>query len=166
MAIRTCCFRSTPPLLHGCPRTSTPEMQYPLEIAFDYGKISKDMFLQPRCPASTAGRSITTARCRTLSLGEGGTALVASSHGADWIGLKEPIWLKDESRNPTWSHKDRLNYCIVSRLSRRARLGSRLHRAEITALPRPLTRAGPVCVASSFPVRVRRRLRTLSNRAR
>ena len=33
---------------------------------------------------------------------------------ARWIGLDGPIWLKDESRNPTWSHKDRLNYCIVS----------------------------------------------------
>jgi hypothetical protein len=25
---------------------------------------------------------------------------------ARWAGLDGPIWLKDESRNPTWSHKD------------------------------------------------------------
>lgn len=38
-------------------------------------------------------------------LGEGRTPLVE---------LRPGVWVKDESRNPTWSHKDRLNRCAVS----------------------------------------------------
>ena len=39
-------FPLYPPLLTGCPRTSSAEMQYPLEIAFDYSKISMKLFRQ------------------------------------------------------------------------------------------------------------------------
>ena len=150
-------FPLYPPLLHGCPRTSTPEMQYPLRSRSITEKSRRMCFWSLRCPGSTAGRQHYHRSCLTFRWVRAGplSSLVAGlpfgSHP------QEPIWLKDESRNPTWSHKDRLNYCIYPVPSRRARLGSRLPLAAITAPPPPLTRAGPVCVASSFPVRVRRR---------
>ena len=44
-----------------------------------------------------------------VSLGEGNTPLVP----VDRLGLG-PLWLKDESRNPTWSFKDRLASAAVT----------------------------------------------------
>lgn len=42
-----------------------------------------------------------------VSLGEGGTPLLKLSTVGAQVGLPE-LYLKDESRNPTWSYKDRL----------------------------------------------------------
>ncbi len=107
-------FPLYPPLLTGCPRTSSAEMQYPLEIAFDYSKISMKLFRQAPLPGLARWAPLLPPLAPNLSLGEGGTALIESARISRWIGLDSPVWLKDESRNPTWSHKDRLNYCIVS----------------------------------------------------
>lgn len=107
-------FPLSPPLLRGCPRTSAPDMQYPLEIEFDYTKVPADIFRQPPLPGLQRWAPLLPPLAEGLSLGEGGTALIASQRMARWAGVEGPIWLKDESRNPTWSHKDRLNYCIVS----------------------------------------------------
>ena len=107
-------FPLKPPLLRGCPRTSMAEMQYPLEIDFDYAKVSRDIFHQPPLSGLQRWAPLLPPLVPELSLGEGGTALIPSHRIARWAGLDGPIWLKDESRNPTWSHKDRLNYCIVS----------------------------------------------------
>jgi threonine synthase len=46
---------------------------------------------------------------QAVSLGEGLTPLVA----VDRLGLG-PLWMKDESRNPTWSFKDRLASAAVT----------------------------------------------------
>lgn len=48
-----------------------------------------------------------------VSLGEGDTPLVRAENYGATIGL-ENLFLKDESRNPTWSHKDRLSTVAVS----------------------------------------------------
>ncbi|GLY02708.1 MULTISPECIES: pyridoxal-phosphate dependent enzyme [Actinoplanes] len=42
-----------------------------------------------------------------VSLGEGGTPVVPLPGLAEGLGLGG-VWVKDESRNPTWSYKDRL----------------------------------------------------------
>ena len=42
-----------------------------------------------------------------VSLGEGGTPVVDLPVLAESTGLRR-VWVKDESRNPTWSYKDRL----------------------------------------------------------
>jgi len=52
-----------------------------------------------------------------VTLGEGGTPLVRSEQIGAWLGCDE-VWIKDESRNPTWSHKDRLNSVAVSHARR------------------------------------------------
>lgn len=102
------------PLLTGCPGTSTEEMQYPLEIDYDYAKVPRDIFAQPPLPGLARWAPLLPPLVPELSMGEGGTALIESEAIGRWLGLDLPVWLKDESRNPTWSHKDRLNYCIVS----------------------------------------------------
>jgi threonine synthase len=107
-------FPLYPPLVMGCPRTSTAAMQYPLEIDYDYSKVPKDLFRQTPLPGLERWAPLLPPLARNLSLGEGGTALIESARVGRWIGLEGPLWLKDESRNPTWSHKDRLNLCIVS----------------------------------------------------
>jgi threonine synthase len=107
-------FPLYPPLLTGCPGTSGEDMQYPLEIAYDYSRISENTFRQPPLPGLERWAPLLPPLIHDLSLGEGGTALIRSERLGRWIGLDGPVWLKDESRNPTWSHKDRLNYCVVS----------------------------------------------------
>jgi len=49
-----------------------------------------------------------------VSLGEGGTPLVDLPHLADRTGVAQ-VWVKDESRNPTWSYKDRLAAVAVTK---------------------------------------------------
>jgi threonine synthase len=39
--------------------------------------------------------------------------LISCRTAADWAGVPE-LLVKDESQNPTWSHKDRLSVCTVS----------------------------------------------------
>lgn len=107
-------FPLHPPLLRGCPRTSNAEMQFPLEIDFDYAKVAPTFLNQPPLPGLERWAPLLPPLVPELSLGEGGTALVPSERLGRWAGCNGPLWLKDESRNPTWSHKDRLNYCIVS----------------------------------------------------
>jgi threonine synthase len=142
-----------PPLPRGCPRSSTPEMQYPLEIDFDYTRIPADVYRRPPLPGIYRWAPVLPPLDPELSLGEGGTALVKSKRLADWVGLDQPILLKDESRNPTWSHKDRLNYVIVSTAALTGAPGiavasSGNHGASAAAYAR---RAGLRCVVISSP---------------
>lgn len=146
-------FPLAPPLLRGCPRTSTADMQFPLEIDFDYSKVSKEIFRQPPLPGLQRWAPLLPPLVPELSLGEGGTAMIASQRMARWLGLDGPIWLKDESRNPTWSHKDRLNYCIVSTAVVNGARGVAVastgnHGAAAAAYAR---RAGLHCVIISTP---------------
>jgi threonine synthase len=146
-------FPLDPPLPRGCPRSSTPDMQYPLEIDFDYDRISADVYRQAPLPGIYRWAPVLPPLVPELSLGEGGTALVESKRLADWIGLDQPILLKDESRNPTWSHKDRLNYAIVSTAVLTGAPGiavasSGNHGASAAAYAR---RAGLRCVVISSP---------------
>lgn len=50
---------------------------------------------------------------RAISLGEGLTPLVEANGLGRLLGV-EQLWVKDESRNPTWSHKDRFSTVAVS----------------------------------------------------
>jgi threonine synthase len=49
-----------------------------------------------------------------VSLGEGGTPVVDLPLLAERTGVAQ-VWVKDESRNPTWSYKDRLAAVAVSK---------------------------------------------------
>ncbi len=92
-----------PPLLKGCPRTSSDTMSYPVEVEYDMARV-------PEGFGTAAGTGLDRwapllPPLHAPSLGEGGTPLV---------GIADGLYIKDESQNPTWSHKDRLNRCTVS----------------------------------------------------
>ncbi|MEV4616981.1 pyridoxal-phosphate dependent enzyme [Kitasatospora sp. NPDC049258] len=95
-----------PPLTTGCPRTSTAEVAYPVEVDYAYDRVDPQLF-----DAATPSRPGLERWAPLLpplhapGLGEGRTPL---------IPLGPDVLLKDESRNPTWSHKDRLNRCTAS----------------------------------------------------
>jgi threonine synthase len=103
-------FPLWPPLTGGCPRTSTEELAYPVDVTYSYDRADKALFGRSRDEPCPPGRGIgrwapLLPPLRAPGLGEGGTPL---------FGLGDGVFLKDESRNPTWSHKDRLNRCTVS----------------------------------------------------
>lgn len=117
-------FPLLPPLLTGVPENdgvdgvgndnggSTPQ---PLELDFDYDAVDTAMF---RAGAQGRGldrwSQLMPPLVASTNLGEGGTALVDAPRLASWAGTDRPVYVKDEGRNPTWSHKDRLNRCTVS----------------------------------------------------
>jgi len=94
-----------PPLTAGCPKTSTEEMAYPLEVDYDYGRASTEVFTGYRGGGGLDRWAQLMPPLTAPGLGEGGTPLVEIGDG---------VFVKDESRNPTWSHKDRFNRCAVS----------------------------------------------------
>ncbi len=93
-----------PPILGGCPRTSTDETAYPLEVVYDYDRVPADLFERPAAHGLERWAPLLPP-LTAPGLGEGNTPLVPLSDG---------VLVKDESRNPTWSHKDRLNRVAVS----------------------------------------------------
>jgi threonine synthase len=107
-------FPLFPPLLDGCPDTSTEDVQYPLEIAYEYANTDLGMFDQEPLPGLDRWASLLPPLLDGLSMGEGGTPLISTPKLASWAGFDGEVFVKDESQNPTWSHKDRLNICTVS----------------------------------------------------
>ncbi|MFF8842137.1 pyridoxal-phosphate dependent enzyme [Streptomyces sp. NPDC015127] len=96
-------FPLWPPLTGGCPATSTVGLPYPLEIDYDYDRVPTDLFTRPAAHGLERWAPLLPP-LGSPGLGEGGTPLVA---------LPDGVLVKDESRNPTWSHKDRLNRVAV-----------------------------------------------------
>ena len=107
-------FPLYPAMLTGCPVSSNADMQYPLEIDYDYAKLDLALFDQAPLPGLDRWAPLLPPLADGISLGEGGTPLITAPRLAQAIGFDGDLYLKDESRNPTWSHKDRLNLCTVS----------------------------------------------------
>jgi threonine synthase len=107
-------FPLYPPLLDGCPVTSTDEIQYPLEIEFAYDDVDTSVFDGEPLPGIDRWAPLLPPLLDGLSMGEGGTPLVHTPRLGEWAGFDGEFYVKDESQNPTWSHKDRLNICTVS----------------------------------------------------
>lgn len=107
-------FPLHPPMLDGCPETSSEDVQYPLEIAYDYRRVDRLIFRQEPLPGIERWSSLLPPLLPGLSMGEGGTPLITTPKVAEWAGFDGEVFIKDESQNPTWSHKDRLNMCTVS----------------------------------------------------
>lgn len=102
-------FPLLPVLSNGCPMTSTDAVSYPLAVDYDYTRVDPHSLMQAPLPGLDRWQPLLPPLAPGLSMGEGGTPLVRVS------GLNgTPLWVKDESRNPTGSHKDRLNLCTVS----------------------------------------------------
>ncbi|MFI2372804.1 pyridoxal-phosphate dependent enzyme [Streptomyces sp. NPDC018833] len=97
-----------PPMTAGCPRTSTEDVDYPVEVDFAYDRIERELFSRDGSDGTRSGLDRWAPLLPPLhapGLGEGGTPL---------LELEPDVFVKDESRNPTWSHKDRLNRCTTS----------------------------------------------------
>lgn len=103
-----------PVLTTGSPATSDAEMQYPLEITFAYERVDRTLFAQSAQPGIERWAPLLPPLAPGLSMAEGGTPLHESAKLGEWAGLADAIFIKDETRNPTWSHKDRLNLCTAS----------------------------------------------------
>lgn len=104
----------SPPLVAGCPETSTDEMQYPVEVDYEYDAVDAALFEQPPLPGMERWQPLLPPLEPGVGLDAGGTALLETPEAADWAGIDGDVFVKDESRNPTWSHKDRLVYPTVS----------------------------------------------------
>ncbi|MFJ9692153.1 pyridoxal-phosphate dependent enzyme [Kitasatospora sp. NPDC101183] len=94
-----------PPLTSGCPRTGTEEVSYPLELDYAYARLDAAALFAPAARTGLERWAPLLPPLHAPGLGEGGTPLVE---------IAPNVFVKDESRNPTWSHKDRLNRCTVS----------------------------------------------------
>lgn len=100
-----------PPVLYGCPACMTEDFKAPLELSYEY---PKDVSWLPDTPLPGLTRyaPMLPPLVEAVSMGEGGTPLISCPEGMVEGGYE--LYVKDESRNPTWSHKDRLNLCIIS----------------------------------------------------
>jgi len=105
-------FPLVPAQLKGCPATGTAEFQYPLEVTYDYGRARPLRFAPGAGWADWA--QLLPPRHPLASLPVGKTPLTDVSALAPGQHQGRRIFVKDESRNPTWSHKDRLNTFTIS----------------------------------------------------
>ena len=103
-----------PPVIGGCPQCATESFKAPLEVVYDYPQDIDALLVSP-LPGLTRYAPLLPPLVGEVSMGEGGTPLVPF-YGHEQAGARE-IFIKDESRNPTWSHKDRLNLIIASTAS-------------------------------------------------
>lgn len=99
----------------GCPSCKSDGDLANLTVEYEYSGIKKVMGNgKPSLPSSAFDRGIWRYRAflpdfrsvRPVTLDEGHTPLMPLrpyGHGRDYV-----LFLKDEARNPTWSHKDRL----------------------------------------------------------
>ena len=127
----------SPPLTEGCPETSTDEVQFPLEVTYDYDAVDADLFEPGSAGGDATSRAGPAGRGESgldrwapllpplvpIGLGEGDTPLLPANDVADDLGLDTDLYLKDESQNPTWSQKDRLARCTVSAAVREGERG-------------------------------------------
>ncbi len=101
-----------PPVVGGCPACATEDFKSPLELIYDYPASSEWLPEMP-LPGLMRYAPLLPPLVERVSMGEGGTPLVP------YLAPPEPgegreIYIKDEARNPTWSHKDRLNLAVSS----------------------------------------------------
>lgn len=108
-------FPLLPPIVNGSVSDLGDRFRAPVEVTYNYADVDLSIFSRgisgrgidqwsPLLPPLVAG----------VGLGEGNTALVEMPKLGEWAGLTGQVFIKDESRNPTWSHKDRLNRCTIS----------------------------------------------------
>lgn len=99
-----------PPLAEGCPACAGERFRAPLEVTYRYPEVAP-AFPERALPGLERFAALLPPLARGLSAQEGGTPLLPLVHGRPEGVL---LLIKDESRNPTWSHKDRLNLVVVS----------------------------------------------------
>ncbi len=102
-----------PPLTAGCPESSTETVQVPLEVDYDYAAVDPALFERAVDPGLDRWAPLLPPLAGA-GLGAGGTPLLETPSVAEWAGVETPVYVKDESQNPTWSHKDRFMRLVQS----------------------------------------------------
>lgn len=104
-------------LFDGCPHCKNETFSSNVIPLYDYRKmkngISETLFHQPAKGLWSFKEWLPVNEKYIVTLHEGGTPLLKSSLGEEW-GV-ENLYLKDESRNPTHSFKDRLAAVGISK---------------------------------------------------
>ncbi len=100
-----------PPIVEGCPECAGPDFKSPLELVYNYPPALDWLSITP-LPGLIRYAPLLPPLVENLSMAEGGTPLI--SFPFKQAGRDVEFYIKDESRNPTWSHKDRLNLAVVS----------------------------------------------------
>jgi threonine synthase len=108
-------FPLFPAITDGVAHAQLKDFREPLEVSYDYAKVNVGQFgtIDPS-RGIDQWHAVLPPLVREGDLGEGRTSLIEIPALSSWAGLDCPVFVKDESRNPTWSHKDRLNRCTVS----------------------------------------------------
>jgi threonine synthase len=98
----------------GCPACAGAGV--PANVLPVYDLTAGELPVDPSQPGLFRYRALLPLAAGTaaVSLGEGGTPVVGLPRLADRAGVAE-VWVKDESRNPTWSYKDRLAAVAVTK---------------------------------------------------
>jgi threonine synthase len=100
----------------GCPRCREHGVAVNLTVAYDFAPLAgvTPASFAPGAPGLWRYRHLLPVRSVSpISLGEGATPLVHLERLGARLGLPR-LYAKDESRNPTWSYKDRLCATAVS----------------------------------------------------
>ncbi len=102
-----------PTLFVGCPACMTEDFQAPLEVTYEYPENPDDLLPEAPLPGLARYAPLLPPLVEGISLEEGGTPLVYARQLARWAGVRGELYIKDESRNPTWSHKDRFAFLVI-----------------------------------------------------
>ncbi|WP_210178655.1 threonine synthase [Bosea sp. Root483D1] len=96
---------------------------YPYEVGYAYEGLPESFFAPRFGSGLERWAPLLPPLLPGLSCGEGGTPLVAARQAAAWAGLPD-LLVKDESANPSWSHKDRLSLCTISAAAAAGAIGT------------------------------------------
>ena len=106
-------FPLDPKLFVGCTSCMSEQFQAPLDVTYDYPESAGGLLPDVPSPNLARYAPLLPPLVEGLSLQEGGTPLARVPELASWVGMEGELYIKDESRNPTWSHKDRFAYLAL-----------------------------------------------------
>jgi threonine synthase len=101
------------PKFFGCPKCSTETKRWPVEVMYDYDAIAKRLgsspFPEERASIWRFADLLPVREKKNIvTLDEGGTPLTRID------SFSIPLYVKNETLNPTWSFKDRFNTVNIS----------------------------------------------------
>lgn len=105
----------------GCPDCGREGSAGRLEIRYDSANVPASAYPTPGSETSTPERMwryrdlLPLLPSEPLTIGEGGTPVVEVARESERLGVT--VLLKNETVNPTWSFKDRLNSLLLSNVS-------------------------------------------------